>query len=463
MIDRLTRAVREIGDEVPFLQLIGPLFLLCSLTLAAQVGSVFNFDLLCVAVVGLVFCVKWEMRGCAYALLLLGISACIKHLIINGPHALQFGLEGSVGFAFLISGLSFEQGSSFLGSLNQQLDTKDQTIQNLEEELDRLKEEHSKEQIAFSEKQGALSQQIEELQSEFSSIVMLNEVLRKTTARVSEEKEVVADAALQSGRKISQLLQEMDVVQKELHRLSNESTLGIQNGELIKEINEVRYKEHQTHQINETLARLHAKESQKARELEGKLQETVEQLSFAKRDAAMNSSQVEQLMAQMQNLQSAQQAVEQLQTERNFFRERVQAVETELSLKTKKLEEVAKPHIDALLPEKELMQAQIQLLREQLATHVQIEPLYRQLKTQFEEKNQVLHQTRAQLFQTDAQLQTLKIEMEQKTLEVDPLPPAIRNELSSIEEENKVLQDENLLLQDLVTSLMSSSVQKKKS
>jgi chromosome segregation ATPase len=303
-------------------------------------------------------------------------------------------------------------------------------------------------------------------------------VLRKSTAKAIEEKEIHLDAALQAGRKIEQRLLEIDALQKELNRLGVESILVQQNKELFNEINAVRYKEAQTHQINETLVRLHAKEAQKARDLEARTSEltlekekATEQLSFARREAQMSSTQVEQLAAQLQALQQVNNSFDEVQTERTFLRERLLQAEAELQQKGQRVEHLeatlqelhnqlnstsslSKTEAASLAAEKVHLLEQINELRSHLSQHAHSDALYRQLKGQFEERNQVLHETRKQLFYSDTQLQTLKQELEQKNLETDPIPTPLRLELNTLEEENQHLAEENLLLQDLVTHLI---------
>src|SRR3989344_2519412 len=259
MIEKLTVLFR---DEKSLLLIVGPLFLLCAVIRGPK-----SYDLLAVATLGLFLCARWQIRGCVYALVLLGIVAIVKHWISPHHHLWQLGLESSIGFSFLISALAFEETAHFEGSLQQQIETSQETIRNLEEDLARHQEERAAEQMAKAEKLAQITQQYEESQADLSSLHILNEVLRKSTAKAIEEKDCVADESLQMQRKVGQLLQELDALQTELRRFKEESSLVGQNGQLFKELNEARAKEAQTHLISETLVRLHAKESQRAKDL----------------------------------------------------------------------------------------------------------------------------------------------------------------------------------------------------
>jgi hypothetical protein len=93
------------------------------------------------------------------------------------------------------------------------------------------------------------------------------------------------------------LLEEIDSLQTELNRLGNDSALAQQNKQLFEELNESRGREAQTHLINETLVRLHAKENQKVRELEAKFFAMSEQTETVSEDKERF---VEQLQLQVQ-------------------------------------------------------------------------------------------------------------------------------------------------------------------
>ena len=171
----------------------GPISLLCTLAIGAK--TAIPFDLLFLSLAGLYLCARFQMRGCCYALALLGITAAFKHAFLVSDHLWQLGIEGSLGLAFFISALAFEQGALFLESLNQQMETRSASLANLEEDLVKVQETTQAQQIAFQEKISTLQKELEELQSDHSSILILNEVLRKTTARHSQESASIAASA----------------------------------------------------------------------------------------------------------------------------------------------------------------------------------------------------------------------------------------------------------------------------
>ncbi len=479
MIAKLRSLFSGLEGDLHLLQLLGPLSLLATLAIGANVTGAFPYDLLVIGAVGLFLCARWQMRGCAYALLFLAMAALFTHSYGAVSHATQFGLEGSLAFALLIAGQSFEEGSSLLHSLSQRIGAGQQTIENLEDEIGRHKELSSQELVGANSKIEVLSRDLEELRSEYSALQVLNEVLRKSSAKSAEEKETLFDETVHLSHKIAELSANLDAASTELLRVKNDSILAQQNQELFSEINEVRCKEEQTRLINETLARLHAKESQRAVEFEGKIaamsadrEGLVEEMSFVKRDAEMNASQVEQLSHQLQVLTKENQGLQQVQQERNFLRERLGIAEMDVQQKAARLvaleaenaqliDRVNSPgvlsdeQVVVLSNERTHLLEQIEQLRGHLAQHANTDAMYQQLREQFEEKNKVLHETRAQLFHTDTEFQTVKRELENKTLDVDPLAVVVREELAKLEEINRDLDLENRQLQEVVSQLMA--------
>ncbi len=65
MMQKIASLFRTYEEELPLMQLLGPLFLLFTLSLAGKIGATYNFDLLAIAALGLFFCAKWQIRGCA--------------------------------------------------------------------------------------------------------------------------------------------------------------------------------------------------------------------------------------------------------------------------------------------------------------------------------------------------------------------------------------------------------------
>lgn len=441
----------------------GPIFLLCTMALAVK--TAIPFDLLITAAVGFFLSARLQVRGCCYSLILLGLIGIAKHAFLVTDHLWQLGIEGSLGCAFFITALAFEQGASWIESLQSQMQTRKAALENLEEEFVKLQQSGQELQISFQEKVATLQKEQDDLQGEHSSILILNEVLRKTTARHSQERESFASALYDLRRQIELLREEYEASENELRRLKDDAVLVRQNASLMKELNQARYDKEQTHLINETLARLHTRENLRAKEANQEAAHLQEMLTAAHREVRRVAQPLEEELdaarKRVQTLQlefdkSAQEAnrareqllkLNEIQTERNFLRERLQSALEEIALLQKQpLREVEK--IDPQLQEK------LKFAEEKMVHLSQIEPLFLQLKKQFEDKNQVLHKARSDLFKVDTEMERLK--MEKAALELNPIPKELILELEYMSKEVLSLEDENRELHELISVLSDS-------
>jgi DNA repair exonuclease SbcCD ATPase subunit len=384
-----------------------------------------------------------------------------------GEHQLmQAGFEASAALALVTTALIFHQDTTYVNGLEAQIAAHTQTIQFLEDDIAKLKQAAADEGISVGEHQSALQAQLEEATSESNMFQVLNDVIRKSSAKLSEEKESLSDRLLQSDRKVGQLLAEVDQLQKEVSRVENDSGLIQQNSQLFKELNEARVKESQTHLINETLVRMHRTESMKAKQQQEDLEALLKQVKSQEIEAEKIGRLEADLASVQQNKTAIEQELEQKKQECAMLSTCSIGQEQEKML-LEKIDQMGAAHeqvqtLQTRLDQMGAAHEQVQTLQTRLDQYTEMELLYRQLKTSFEEKNVILHQTRVELFKTDTQLQTLQQEMQQKTLEVDPVLPELLSEIGEIEKENQVLHEENTLLQDLVSSLMAQSPEPKK-
>jgi hypothetical protein len=431
----LEKVANILGDEgdgtiASLWQILGPIFVIAAYALAPRDPLILG-----VGVLGLLLSSRWQLRGFSYALALLGLAAIGEHAFLTNRHLWQLGLEGSYAIAFFITSLSSQQRTSTLQSLSGQLNARDASIRNLEEEALKTHESSTSLQIALQEKIDAIQKEIEGVQSELSSLLILNEVLRKTEAVHAREKASAFDELLDTQRKMAYVQTELEESERMAARLADGNALITENRELAVQLNGARFAKEQARLISETLAREHAKESLRATESTTRLLALQSQFSALKMESDTLHAHLEQFSAERDRFHIAHQQLEEVQTERNFLKERLVHAELELSQKTPvSTEEIAH-------------------LQQKIAALIRYESLYKQLKMQFEEKGTLLHQTRAELFHTDTKLQTYMLEKEQRELQHNPVSDEMSREIAALEEECASLEHENAELQSLITLL----------
>ncbi len=373
-------------EQTYFWQIAGPIGLCLSLALAAK-GSI-PFDLCFAGCIGLALSARLRMLGCLYALILMIAAGIFAHSFVESHHFWRLGLEATLACSFFITAFSFETAFLASSALQAQLQAKESSIGNLEEEIALERKQGADGQIASSKKIGELQSNLEELQTEKAMLEILNDVLRKENGSHYAEKQRLEEQRLEEKRAFSQLLLEHEDLQKEIARIK-QTDLSLENKSLLQQLNSARVAKEQTHLINETLVRLHAKESIRARELE-------------------------------ENLQGP---IETVKQERDDFKRQLGEAE------------------------------------EKIQALADVAVRYRQLQSQFEERNRILHETRKSLFKADTELQTIRIEKEERSLDSGPLSGEWLAELDCLDAEAATLRKENEDLQAIVTHLTNSPAQ----
>lgn len=328
----------------PLVSLIGPLFLLCTLLLAAAHPDSLNCGyLFLAALAGLFLTIQFQMKGFLYSLLGLATAAFLKYGFLAGEHLWQLGFEGSLACGLFITALTSEQRKSYLAHLRETAETRQSTIAHLEEDLAKLRESSQTVHIAAQEKIAEKQKELEELQAEHSSILVLNEVLRKTSAQQTEEAEILAEKSLDQSRKIGMLLSEIDALQNELSRISNESALKAENDLLVEQINTARVELAQAELLNESLAHRIAKEArefQQASErfhgMQGEKTKLQEDLGAAKGEIQMLSNHLEQTSKERDQALDSLKLMEKTRLDALFFQNRLGVAERDLAAKSQR-------------------------------------------------------------------------------------------------------------------------------
>jgi hypothetical protein len=301
-----------------------------------------------------------------------------------------------------------------------QLDSRSLAIQNLEEELAKVQQSTLQTEIAHAQRLEELQKSLDEVSVEKSTLEILNDVLRKTNAAYAEEKRAFETEILEQQRNLAAVLTERMDAQQEIQLLKS-TDWAAESRALLQELNRARFDKEQTYQINETLVRMHASAMAQAKEAKEALQTVLNEkeqfvLQMDALRLELSESEAKCVKLERESVDQAADIIAQLKKERLDLQERLAATE-------QKVDELAK-----------------------------VDFLYRQLKSQFEEKGRVLHEARSALFKMETELQTIRKEQEQQ----EPfLPLSLSAEIERLDEEVVQLKEENTQLQDLVTHLGS--------
>jgi chromosome segregation ATPase len=359
-------------EDAQGLQVLGPLFLLCTLSFATK--SQIAFDFLFLSLVGFYLSARFQLRGFVYALVLLGIGSAAKHFMVN-DHLWQLGLQGSLATAFLITALSSEQSSFLTQSYIAQLETNAATLRNLEEEFSKNNEISLSLQIAAQERLAQLQKEFDELQSEHSSILILNEVLRRSNAKAMQESHSLQGSFLDQQRKVDLLRNELKQSQAELALLKNTEEVLRQNQELFEELNVAREELEQAQIFKESIAWKHEKEQNRALTAENELIEAKEQMEGFRLEIKTLQSLLQQMAPEVDQARKLNAEYNEVASQRNFLAEKLREYESEITnlknrpLDPEMLQELhsSRAKIDALVSEKNALEEQYILASRKIA------------------------------------------------------------------------------------------------
>jgi|GEM_PF-2846908 chromosome segregation ATPase len=443
--------IKERDIEAPWLFLAGPFFLLCTFAVATWSNDSMNLYWLAAALIGMTLCACYKLRGCVFAIILLGLISALKHGFLITDHFWQFGLESSLACGLLITSLTLDQRKSLLRGLQETANIRGSTISNLEEELAKLMGTSQSQQIFLQEKLVETQKEREESQSEVSSILILNEVLRKTTARQTEEAEQLAEGSLDKQRRIASLLDEIDALQNELARVSDLSGVAKENARLLEELNCARSDRAQTDLLNEMLAH-YAKEAEKAPEitevihvLREENQAIQEELKAAKEEVQMLS---EISQVHFKESQAIQEELEAAKIELQTFSEISQA-HYEEKLAIQKELEAAKEEVQTLTETSQAHYEENQAIQEELgAAKEEVQMLSETSQAHFEDSQAI----QKELGTAKAQVQMLSVHLQQASRESERLAGGVldkQRRIESLLDEINAMQNELARVNDL--------------
>lgn len=399
-IDRVFKMVHGIwrraeeSDGSIFL-MAGPVSVFCSAVVGLHRPA--NGDLIIFAMLGMILCMRWRMRGLIYSLIIFLIEAVAKHVFFFDQHLWQIGLEGSMAIGFAMTAAAVEIIDRKEQMLLVRLDSREKTIRNLEEDLEKVRQSAIDGQITLQDRWTASQKELDESRSETSAFQVLNDVLRKSASRFNQEREETALRLIEKDRQSMALTAQMEKMREESNRFS----------EMIAEREfDLNRLQEQVHERSLHLNRL------------------TESLSAAEGEKSSILARLEVAERKLKESDAAHLASVRLESENRHFAQ--QAAERGAALTA---------------------------LEERLKAMGQKEAQYLELKKQFEEKNQILHQTRAELFRADTALQAINIERENAPFE----EMALIRETSTLEDELDALEKENGQLIELVSLLSAGN------
>jgi DNA repair exonuclease SbcCD ATPase subunit len=396
---------------------IGPFFISLTLFLTSF-STVPNKDLFLLSIVGLWLCLKKGEKGFFYSISFLAILTIFKHFEISSHHIWQLGIEFSLFLGFMISYYSIEYINDFMENIDINKKQQIEDISKIQEELKKEEDFHQRQHKNFKYEIERVNLQIEEKKTEISSFKNLVENLRKTIQEKEQEQKELIYRVKEEANISSFLRQEIEDMKQHILNIEDQDLLVKRNESLLNELNLSQVEKEQIYSVNQSLTESLSKEINIRKEEE-------KQKSFL-----------------LEKIEALEERILYLQNESHC-------------LKQELLDEKDKSNDFSLsqnIEDKKLLHHYEKKYLE-LKKH---ESLYDQLRTQFNDKNKVLAETRKELFHVTEQLEAIGREKEMKGLDETLIDRALYRQLGVFEEEIASIEEENEHLQEIVSCLNQS-------
>lgn len=444
---------KKIENQVQFWSLLGPFLILLSIAvLIFKISSHWYFPLS--ALIGIPLCVKGKLKGMAAALSCLFLFSAIAYQSLNlDERYWHVGMGLAMAFSFIILTLSIEEAQSLFNKF--QIESQSRLDNFLL--LDQKYNEAEKKWFLFKEKN-------------YSEVQLLTEELKKT---LSEKQtfykiaQLAKDELLDIRKQHDLLLQELYYKKQQISQLNErleDSEIMVQNfvnSQPEKEVERITSHLTQVQQEKETLKAqfsLAIEEGQNYRFKYDQLLQDSDQLrgqeNLLKAKLLASQLEIQELQTLLKNFNDEQLncLTKELDSQKIIIAS--QSDQLQLLSKSKVECEVALEEKEVVLQQKREELSRIEKClelsenREKKLPYAQgntrrLEGMYIQLKEQFEEKNNVLAETRRDLFHAEERLQALYKEIEEeKTFGLSANEESLQTALLNLDKQYVELENE---------------------
>jgi hypothetical protein len=500
----------NLEDNIKFWVLLGPFFLILSLALA-------SFDFAILSLIWLFFCYRIRLKGLFLSLASLVIYSFFTQVNLEEKHLWNLGLELSIGLSLIISTFGFEEIKLFLKS-NKEDSQIDQKQINTNSELE-------KKHINFIDLQKNFEQNINTLKSELKLKSELidqknDEIdsLKKVNDENALKKDYLFNELDQKIKEIEDLKNVQDELYEKISFLKDEEFLHEKNKNLqadVEKLNLVIQKQKEDiekanielSKKDKEISNFELKQNQKLSD-ESKVEELSKIIKEKEAEIAnilkeTNQSPVaddsllkEKNLLEEKNLK----LVNELETYQTKLEKEKESINKNLLLINEKNEQISKldnqineykielsktKDLINRLKEKEI---EIQKLKSNISTnnisqpnsikvstdiketqadenkqkeYKELQSLHKQLKIQFDEKNQLLHDTRQELFLVKEKLVAIQRNQNHDLEDLSESEKTILKDLNTSQMELEKYIIENANLENMVNSLIDKKETKR--
>jgi|GEM_PF-3881579 len=386
---------------------LGTIFLFLSLYLTIGSGS---FELWGASFLSLLILWKYPSKGALFSIILVAVAALWSHLFVTDTHLWQLGLEFSVLSSLLVMALTSKDLEESILKIKEKLVVDLEKQGEADQKFSNYSAELEKEKEAIFESKSEVERALSSSKEENGKLQHLIDTMNETGKELARGREALLSDLNDKAQNVCVLKRELEELQKNSHLPTDSERINRENQNLLIEVNAAKSELHKNKKEREEITNLLAQEKIKRNASDTKCESLVKEYNQLKQEKNLKTvspSEIAQLKKLNADLQKS-------------LSEKVDRLGT---------------------------------LHQKVEDLKQIEPVYFQLRKQFEEKNQVLHEARSQLFRTESEIMSLERKNQSLEQRFDPAIEKLLGEMSEIDQELELFKSENEELIGLITKL----------
>ena len=443
--------MRKAEGRVQFWAALGPFIIILTLLVGLLKVEPLTLYLSLATLIGVPLCWRWGVRGLVGSLLCLGLLFAMFYSSIPHDERLwQIGVAVSVSLGLIVTTLSFEEVSASLQQLEEGSKIRLEKLLLLESRLGSTEMQWHADREEFAARLRQITEESIKSKRQADVYEKLVGSLRAEFTALNEHKERLLSESKAKAQEAAQLKEEVALSRKGLESLRGiyEAEKGRVEGFYNEKTSTLQAQESELKQLQEKHAQLQVQLTEASQRSEGlaALQKTYQTLQLEKKET-IKQLEASNCLVQEQEAKLAT-AFQKLADQKVATQEaaKQEAAKQEAAKQEVVVQEVATPPIAAVSP--------TQTPSKELNELRHVGELYKQLRGQFEEKCQVLHATRMELFHKEGEILVIRKEAAEHTLEPSIADIALQGQLLALELEKDSLEKEVKTLQELVSNCL---------
>ncbi len=401
-------------EKIQFWTLLGPVFLLLTLSLTLVNHSVANYDVWVIAVLGIAGIWKWKNKAFLAVLGAIAISSIYKHATISSYQFWQLGVEFSLLLGFCITSLSFDQVALYFQKFEENKEKFLEEIDTMKKDLFKEKDFHTRQEKALRKELEEYFWKLEEKKEEKQSMQSLLDTLRKNLDEQKGNRDALIGEIQRLEKKLAIASDDKQSLQEDISSLQNDSNLKRQNEEMLDELNRLRLEKNQLQLSLNSMQGKSPTVTVSDPDLENRYEKTKIHLNQL-------SKKYQKLLEDLKKMQKRSNIDVSKDKFVGLSEEEKQSTLVQYEKKLKQLQET--------------------------------ENLYKQMKKQFDEKSQALKQAKFQLKKLQEERHSKFHEKKHYHEAISPREYKLAQKLEEAEKQVNHFQNENQKLESIVSEL----------